>query len=894
MTFTNKIKFVKANSSISLFCSMLCFIFMGIQQSFAQERITLEGKITNAINKVPISDAAIVIRNVNNGTASDAKGNYSLGGIKAGDVIEVSKLGFKTVIYTVTSKRKNQKWDVVLTDDLLSLSEVVVTSFGGTLNLKEKIESSVAITTINSKEIDERLPRNNSDLLKAIPGFWVESAGGDGPGSVWVRGFPQAGGYAFLGIMEDGLPVFQTGYYNIPSPDLFYKIDETLNKVEAIRGGSSPIIMQGAVGAVVNHISKTGGKLFKGSTKLSYNPLQGLGRIDLNLGGPMSKSTTYNLGGFYRDETGLYDYGYSTNRGGQIKANIEQKFNKVRIKYSGKYINDHVNWNLPTPYMFNKNGDVDEIEGFNIKSAGIGTNVSDTEYAYTLPSGRAIEGDLKDGFYTNLISGGLELDFTLGKNWSLVNKFRYDDIEHDNNSDVITDIQPLDPTVNYTYTDGTPINDPGTLNGNGLQAINFILKTDNKYQQLINRMELSNTTQKNTFTFGTEYYHYTLQNDAVSSINSKEITNSPRVIVDPNNPFGAHTPLSFFDDSGQNQAQGIEETISLYIDDQLKASDKLSLNVGLRYDYKTVDGYSATQTPQIITPAGQPLAFVITGKQEFEDSRSSYAATLGLNFKINNNSSLFARSTLANNSLKIGDYTSTLSELDELKAAKNSDIFQSELGFKYRGDKTALFSSIIYATVGDAISPIALPSAQGALLFQNIFQSTRTISAEVEAQYRPNNKWLFKLINTLQDAEYSKLNFVANPGTIIAGQEFDWSGNKAEHVPSIASDLYVAYTIKKLSLSADVRYYGDRWSTPANNIKLKGYAEFNAGLNYIFNPRLNLRIQGANLFNTVALIEGNTRGDQFITADAIDGRPAIGKRILPRALFFKLIYNFGI
>ena len=52
----------------------------------------------------------------------------------------------------------------------MSLSEVVVTGSG---NPRKKMESSVAITTMGSKQIEEQAPQSTADLLQSIPGFLV-------------------------------------------------------------------------------------------------------------------------------------------------------------------------------------------------------------------------------------------------------------------------------------------------------------------------------------------------------------------------------------------------------------------------------------------------------------------------------------------------------------------------------------------------------------------------------------------------------------------------------------------------------------------------------------------------------------------------------------------------
>lgn len=882
---------IKINTTSKLFCFIIFISLIGIHDVSSQERTTLTGRITSSFDNTPIDNAQIFIRNVNNGTISAFDGQYILSGIKKGDVIEVSKLGYKKMSYTVENKKKNQKWDVSLSEDILSLSEVVITNFGNKKD-EEKLQSSVAVSTLSSKEIEERAPRTSIDILKSMPGFWVESSGGQGPASVWVRGFPQSGGYAFLGLMEDGLPLFQVGYLALG--DQFYKIDETLDKVEAIRGGSAPILMQGASGAVINHISKTGGYLFTGDAKVAYGIEQGSGRIDLNLGGPISNTTTYNVGGFYRSGTGIYDYGYQANRGGQIRANVLQKFNdsKIKLKYNLKFLNDNVNWNMPSPYRYNKNGDLDEVGGFDLKTDGFGTNNEDTEFSYILPSGEEQNIDLKDGFFTRIFSAGLEADFKLNQSWLLTNKFRIDNITHNNFTDVINEIEEFNETDVFVYSDGTPITDPTNHNGNGLYTQSFLVGVENDYDVFVDRLELSNNTDKNLLTVGGELFLLNLDLYSSTAIVNKELKNAPRQIFNALQPLPASA--AYFSPAGINRRGGKETTFSFYVNDKWDISKKLRLDSGFRLDNKSIDGYNFKNAGlPIVTPDGIPIpggtGYVITDdKLEFEDSRTSFSGTMGLNYKVGDDSALYLRGAIAGGAIKLGDYDN-IADIENVKNIDGNRVFQSELGYKYRGEKIGVFSSLIYATLDNALTPIVLSN----LVFQDVFISTRTISTEIEAQYKPTNNLLFRAVSTIQSSQYTNFNFDVPDGVPSPQPSYDWAGNQAERVPSILNSLFASYKHTRFTVSGDLRYYGSRWSSPANNVKLKAYSEFNLGLKYIFTKNLNLSMQASNLFNTLALVEGDSSGDLFVNPDLIDGKVRLGRRNLPRLVLFRLAYSFA-
>ena len=138
---------------------------------------------------------------------------------------------------------------------MFGVEEVIVT--GTAVAERTKFESSVAISTFNAEDIAQQAPASSADLISAVPGFWVESTAGTTQGNVFARGIIQDGGYRYVGLMEDGIPiypVFELSFYN---PDQFVRVDETIERVEALRGGTAPIFTAGAVGGTINFVTQS-------------------------------------------------------------------------------------------------------------------------------------------------------------------------------------------------------------------------------------------------------------------------------------------------------------------------------------------------------------------------------------------------------------------------------------------------------------------------------------------------------------------------------------------------------------------------------------------------------------------------------------------------------------
>jgi outer membrane receptor for Fe3+-dicitrate len=73
----------------------------------------------------------------------------------------------------------------------------------GVFDKRKKLESSVAISTLNAKQISQLAPTSAADLLKNIPGVYVNNARGEIANTVYSRGISansidNASGYFYV------------------------------------------------------------------------------------------------------------------------------------------------------------------------------------------------------------------------------------------------------------------------------------------------------------------------------------------------------------------------------------------------------------------------------------------------------------------------------------------------------------------------------------------------------------------------------------------------------------------------------------------------------------------------------------------------------------------------
>ena len=232
----------------------------------------------------------------------------------------------------------------------IQLEDFVVT---GVFTATAATKATVAISTVDSKLLNMEVAASGIDALLNVPGVFVNSSLGEIRGMVYSRGISAdssdgSNGYYYVSMQEDGLPITNVNFGNF-GPDYFLRVDATLKRVEAVRGGSASITAANAPGGVFNYISKNGGATSAGEVRTRYG-LEGdwspMYRGDINLGGPIGKSPwRYNIGGFYRVANGYRPpNGYPMNDGGTIRGNIFKEYGNGSIKLYAKYQNDRNHW----------------------------------------------------------------------------------------------------------------------------------------------------------------------------------------------------------------------------------------------------------------------------------------------------------------------------------------------------------------------------------------------------------------------------------------------------------------------------------------------------------------------------------------------------------------------
>lgn len=167
--------------------------------------------------------------------------------MKKGLKIFVSSLLGLLIITSLASAEEIMKKEK---EEETQLEEIVVTA---TRTEKQVEESPVAVSVITSKDIEKSTARTVDEALKYTPGLfqWQRSGLVEPHPFIHMRGF--TGSSRNLSLM-DGLPIGDAAY----STTYWHVVPlENIERIEVVRGPFSALYGGGAMGGVVNIITKT-------------------------------------------------------------------------------------------------------------------------------------------------------------------------------------------------------------------------------------------------------------------------------------------------------------------------------------------------------------------------------------------------------------------------------------------------------------------------------------------------------------------------------------------------------------------------------------------------------------------------------------------------------------
>ena len=823
----------------------------------------------------------VILEGTSKGAVSDMDGNYLISNVENGSYTLVgSYLGFRTFKKSVTIDGNDITVDITMAEDAESLDQVVIT---GVVNPKSKLESSVSVSTMDAKLIEQAAPRSAGELFRNIPGIRAESSGGEGNANFNVRGVPvSSGGSRYFQIQEDGLPLNLFGDTSFGNSDNFLRIDSNIARVEAIRGGSASTQTSNGPAGIINMISKTG-TVESGSIATTYGLDYQTSRLDFEYGTPLGNGLSYHIGGFMRNGEGPREIGYQGNKGGQFKANLTKRFESGYVRVYAKFLNDRSVMYLPMPMLLEgDNGDptFSNLPGFDITNDAVQSAYLQQSAGTSPFTGENHVNDVRNG--NNPISKaiGAEFSFNLPKDWRISGKARYS-----NNSGqwvapftaAVGSVADIEATARTAAGAGA---EPLVYANGNREAFN----PSNGLAQIIHMFDVSVEDLSNFFgdvkvskkisdNVGVTAGLFTAtQNTKIgwqwSSFLSEVKGGGEARLADfdgfsRNGQYSYGTPV--WGNCCQRKYNTVHTVNSPYVGIDADINDKLNFDGSVRFENVKVNGnIAAGPTSQgeydyngdgIIQGIEQVVP-IISGAdgQIINDDYNFVSYSAGLNYKVNDGAAVFARYSLGASG-RAPDRNSY--GADGKADVQYDEVSQLEVGYKKRLKNGVLNLTGFMSNTDEGLSNE---------LNRTVGNPFKALGVEAETVLTYGENFVFNGSLTWTKAE---IDGGANEGNTPRRQ--------ADFVYNFTPS-YNFGTDSKHSVALSILGTSKSYAQDDNDLVMPGYAYFNligrAGLT----KGLSVVLSVNNLFDTVGIteVEGNGDGafgnNRLVRARSITGR----------------------
>lgn len=773
------------------------------------------------------------------------------------------------------------------------IQQVVVTGNAQNGGVR-KIDASYSITTASEEQIKQAAPSSTADLLKVVPGVYAESSGGNAGANIEVRGFPSGGDAPFVTVQMMGSPLYPTPTLSFLENSSLFRIDDTVERVEVLRGGPSTIFSNAQTGATVNFLLKKGTDTNEGSLRLTT----GTGsqrRVDVYYGGKIADGWYGSIGGFSRTTDGVRDGQFPADDGNQLSATLTRKLDGGELTFYARHTDDKNAFYTGVPLISaaTAGGKPSAFPGFDPLT---GTPLSNELRNVTLEvsPGKTVQKDLADGrgLHANVV--GFDFDQNI-QGWQISNKFNHlsgdaptlglftgnsplsmdayiaNAIKSANGDAAVTAAagKPATKGTAVYAADGKPVAGSQQVMQAGIWSVEKNLKSTTDELRVSKEVAPGHTVTAGMYL--ADYSSHDLWYLGNSTLMTATSNARPISVKLDNgvvvaNAAGRDGPTFYAVNASYNG-----HNTAAFISDDWKISDAIRVDAGVRRERQRINGSlanlssgDADNNPLTQYNNNTSMTTAATTGLTRTDNATSY--TLGGNYKLDKNFSVFARANSGHALPTFEDLRNngTQANVDNRTLLPQVDVKQYELGLK---SATAFYSAYVTFFHNDF---------KGVPYQQFLSDGTKIASVggskangvEFEVAVRPLQDLQIALSGDYQNSSYK--DFGPN------------SGNRVQRQPKLQFRLTPTYRIplgdsKEAKIYGTYTQVGERFSDVENQQILPKYHTFDAGVLLTLNDKVELRLTGNNLSNELGLTEGNARIVGAGSGGTVFARPIFGR-----------------
>jgi outer membrane receptor protein involved in Fe transport len=814
--------------------------------------------------------------------------------------------------------------------DSQDLQEIVVTA---TAVGVKKLDASYNIVSANLNEIELANPGSAAEIYKLSPGIWPEASGGQTGVNIDVAGFPNGGGDSpYFTTMVEGLPLYGAPYLSFMDNSTLVRMDESVERVEIVQGGTSAIYGPGQPGATANFILRTGSDKPEGSIGLTYG-FEGSERVDAFYSGKITDGWYGSLGGFYRDSDGVRNPQYPSDIGGQLTATLKHDLDNGSVMVWARTLQDKNQWVADFPYSLSANGTVSPYPGFNQLDSTYNSKQLEN-FLVPNPACRCFQNDdISDGRGANLAYFGIKLDLKFEGGLSVTNDFLFDGgnvnthalVNNGNPQSLSTFLGGLAGTNGYLP--GTTIT-PGMIQAtyaNGVAA--------NPNQSIVTQQvwdvqkKITSVTDELRFTedfgpvlFGTDdtltagayFAHYT-DNDnweLGANVLINNVPNASPIIltaVSGGNVYEVSSPQGIYNANGSYNIleQGSATNVAVYLSNDWKI-DKFILNLAARLEHIDLTQQTTNLSPYQLGSQYDLWDNAVNlpnGTYSYSGEINTMPTfSIGANYEFTDNFSAYGRANTGVEFDNFDDVRCNTGNVAPSRCDSNpplTTIRNYEGGIKLQNIYTYVdlsvyhktFANLEYQPVNLENIPIAPPSYYGST--STGLRLVGSVSPLAGMDLQPLRDFKITV-----NADYEKAHYKDYVGcylyTNVTGETIcgDINNSQLARLPNFQIRVTPSDT-QTFDWGSVTEYLvyehvGQRYQDATNDTQLYPYYDLGAGIAAHVGDHWDFRLLGSNLTNQIGLTEGNAR----LGGNTVQNGVGFGRSILGREVNITAKYKF--
>jgi outer membrane receptor protein involved in Fe transport len=747
-------------------------------------------------------------------------------------------------------------------------------------------ERSFSLTTVTPDDLARRAPQSMAALLDGIPGLWTDTSAGTSANTVRVRGMP-LDGYTAIAVEEDGLPI---QHATLPWTDIdqFMRPDIMLVGADYVHGGPSSILAGNAPGGLLDlHIRRASDRLTGGSmlTVEDY----GLLRADGWISGPLGGWRVIAGGYVARDPT--VRRMTRTLGGGQLRLRAQRDLPGGRLQLGLRY-QDDASLNTSSYPLLASKGALTALPGFDPRrDSWFGPDLSQVRFA-------TAQGDVTRAIGRNnrnrliAATAGLVLNPGPATRVTIRMGLRHSDTQRnailsggapETAASYLAENRTAFPGAAALMLRGTDSGQPY----DGLVAVVQPTSATVGLDEALGTMEVSHMLQaagRHNLTLGlygaSSLWHYNrIVARALVAAGAQGALLDLVALDGSGAVVGTQTDGGFLSRASTwEQTRGHLQDVAIYASDEWQVARDWRVDWGVRHEGERLNG--AVGVPVTLNLS---TATSLAGSATQEDSgqttpyRAGFGttnATLALNWHPGQGPlSLFTRATRSHVLPGLGNYRTSAAPA----TAHTVSVDEGELGLVLdRHGAHLSLTGFANHFSGLDVSASSI-DATGAIVTIPRVADSSAIGLEAEGRFTLT-PWLTARIGaTWQHSRLSHYLYTdASTGITL---RIDDDGHVPQRVPDVMGSAGLqAELAHHVSLGVEVSGMGRRYADDGNTLRLPPFAL--VGLNAQWTPRPATRIDArvSNLFNTIAVMQGDTiagvgsAASPYVTGRALPGR----------------------